>query len=98
MKRLLESHGFVLAELIGVRDASGPLKTVVWVARQGGRPQVAGDGGTGGAGRRTDATPRLNAGAAWVDLQALLEHVDLATTQMDTHMDQDRMAAVVNTL
>ena len=51
-----------------------------------------------GAGRRTDATPRLNAGAAWVDLQALLEHVDLATTQIDTHMDQDRMAAVVNTL
>jgi len=36
VKRLLESHGFVLAELIGVRDASGPLKTVVWVARQGG--------------------------------------------------------------
>jgi SAM-dependent methyltransferase len=36
VKRLLESHGFVLAELIGVREASGPLKTVVWVARQGG--------------------------------------------------------------
>ncbi len=36
VKRLLESHGFVLVELIGVRDASGPLKTVVWVARQGG--------------------------------------------------------------
>ena len=36
VKRLLASHGFVLSELIGVRDASGPLKTVVWVARQGG--------------------------------------------------------------
>jgi SAM-dependent methyltransferase len=36
VKRLLESHGFVLAELIGVREAFGPLKTVVWVARQGG--------------------------------------------------------------
>ena len=36
VKRLLASHGFILSELIGVRDASGPLKTVVWVARQGG--------------------------------------------------------------
>jgi SAM-dependent methyltransferase len=36
VKRLLESHGFVLAELIGVRDASLQLKTVVWVARQDG--------------------------------------------------------------
>ncbi len=51
-----------------------------------------------GAGRRTDATPRLNVGAAWVDLQALLGHVDLATTPIDTHMDQGRRAAVVNKL
>ena len=33
---LLESHGFVLVEVIGVRDASWRLQTVVWVARQGG--------------------------------------------------------------
>ena len=52
-----------------------------------------------GAGRRTDcATPRSNVGAAWVDLQVLLGHVDLATTPIDTHMDQGRMAAVVNKL
>ena len=35
---LLESHGFVLVEAIGVRDASWRLRTVVWVARQGRRP------------------------------------------------------------
>jgi site-specific recombinase XerD len=52
-----------------------------------------------GAGRRTDcATPRSNVGAAWVDLQVLLGHVDLATTPIDTHMDQGRMAAAVNKL
>ena len=53
VKRLLASHGFILSELIGVRDASGPLKTVVWVARQGGRPQAAGGGGRSDSGRRT---------------------------------------------
>jgi SAM-dependent methyltransferase len=38
LQRLLESHGFVLVEAIGVRDASWRLQTVVWVARQGHRP------------------------------------------------------------
>lgn len=45
VKRLLESHGFVLAELIGVREASWQFKTVIWVARQGGRPPSAAGGG-----------------------------------------------------
>ena len=40
----------------------------------------------------------LNAGADLVDIQALLGHVNLATTQIYTHVDQDRMAAVVNKL
>lgn len=49
-----------------------------------------------GAGRQTDATPLLNVGAAWVDLQALLGDVNLATTQIYTHVDQARRAAGVN--
>ncbi len=48
--------------------------------------------------RHTYATNLLNAGAEWVDIQALLGHVNLATMQIDTHVDQDRMAAVVNKL
>ena len=46
--------------------------------------------------RHTYATHLLNAGAERVDIQALLGHVNLATTQIYTHVDQDRMAAVVN--
>jgi hypothetical protein len=80
LRPLLESHGFVLVEGVGVRDASWRLQTVVWVARQGRRPH------------------RLNVRAERVDIQALLGHVNLATTQIDTHVDQDRMAAVVNKL
>ena len=37
-------------------------------------------------------------GAERVDIQALLGHVNLTTTQIYTHVDQDRMAAVVNKL
>jgi integrase/recombinase XerD len=48
--------------------------------------------------RHTYATHLLNAGAERVDIQALLGHVNLATTQIYTHVDQDRMAAVVNQL
>ena len=51
-----------------------------------------------GARHRTVATHRLNARAERVNLQALLGHVNLATTQIYTHVDQDRMAAVVNKL
>jgi len=48
--------------------------------------------------RHTYATNLLNAGAERVDIQALLGHLNLATTQIYTHVDQDRMAAVVNKL
>ena len=48
--------------------------------------------------RHTYATHRLDAGAELVDIWALLGHVNLATTQIYTHVDQDRMAAVVNKL
>ena len=48
--------------------------------------------------RHTYATNLLNAGAELVDIKALLGHVNLATTQIYTHVDQDRMAAVVNKL
>lgn len=48
--------------------------------------------------RHTYATNLLNTGAELVDIQALLGHVNLATTQIYTHVDQDRMAAVVNRL
>ena len=41
--------------------------------------------------RHTDATHLLNAGAARVDIQALLGHVNLATTPIDTHVGPERM-------
>jgi len=48
--------------------------------------------------RHTYATNLLDAGAELVDIQALLGHVNPATTQIYTYMDQDRTAAVVNKL
>jgi site-specific recombinase XerD len=48
--------------------------------------------------RHTYATNLLNAGAELVDIQALLGHESISTTQIYTHVDQDRMAAVVNKL
>ena len=48
--------------------------------------------------RHTYATNLLNASAELVDIQALLGHVNLATTQIYTHVGQERMAAVVNRL
>jgi integrase/recombinase XerD len=45
--------------------------------------------------RHTYATRLLEAGAELVDIQALLGHVNLATTQIYTHASEDRMAGVV---
>lgn len=45
--------------------------------------------------RHTYATRLLESGAELVDIQALLGHANLATTQIYTHISEDRMAAVV---
>jgi integrase/recombinase XerD len=45
--------------------------------------------------RHTDATNLLNAGAERVDIQALLGHESIATTQIDSHVGQARMERVV---
>ena len=46
----------------------------------------------------TYATNRLNAGAERVDIHALLGHESIATTQIDTHIGQERMEQVVGRL
>ena len=48
--------------------------------------------------RPTDATNRLNAGADLVDIQALLGHESISTTQIDTHVGQARMEQGVGRL
>jgi integrase/recombinase XerD len=48
--------------------------------------------------RHTYATNLLNAGAERVDIQALLGHSTINTTQIYTNVGQARMAAVVNKL
>ncbi|MCA9232582.1 MAG: tyrosine-type recombinase/integrase [Gammaproteobacteria bacterium] len=48
--------------------------------------------------RHTYATRLLEAGAELVDIQALLGHVNLATTQIYTHVSEDRMANIVSKL
>jgi integrase/recombinase XerD len=45
--------------------------------------------------RHTYATRLLESGAELVDIQVLLGHVNLATTQIYTHVGEDRMARVV---
>ena len=45
--------------------------------------------------RHTYATNLLNTGAELADIQALLDHVNLATTQIYTHVGQERMEQVV---
>jgi integrase/recombinase XerD len=48
--------------------------------------------------RHTYATNLLNAGAELVDIQALLGHESIATTQIYTNVGQERMEQVVNKL
>jgi integrase/recombinase XerD len=50
------------------------------------------------ADRYTYATKLLESGAELVDIQALLGHVNLATTQIYTHVSEDRMVEVVGRL
>ena len=45
--------------------------------------------------RHTYATNLLNAGAERVDIQALLGHESVTTTQIDTNVGQERMEQVV---
>ena len=45
--------------------------------------------------RHTYATRLLEAGVELVDIQALLGHVNLSTTQIYTHVSEERMASVV---
>ncbi len=44
------------------------------------------------------ATRLLDAGAELIDIQALLGHVNLSTTQIYTHVNEDRMASVISKL
>ena len=48
--------------------------------------------------RHTYATNLLNAGAERVDIKALLGHESISTTQIDTHVGQERMEQVVGRL
>jgi integrase/recombinase XerD len=48
--------------------------------------------------RHTYATRLLEAGAELIDIQTLLGHVNLSTTQIYTHVSEDRMANVVSKL
>lgn len=48
--------------------------------------------------RHTYATRLLESGAQLVDIQVLLGHVNLATTQIYTHVGEERMASVVSKL
>jgi integrase/recombinase XerD len=48
--------------------------------------------------RHTYTTRLLGSGVELVDIQVLLGHVNLATTQIYTHVSEDRMAGVVSKL
>jgi integrase/recombinase XerD len=48
--------------------------------------------------RHTYATRLLESGAELIDIQVLLGHVNLATTQIYTHVSEERMAGVVSKL
>jgi len=44
------------------------------------------------------ATKLLESGAELVDIQTLLGHVNLSTTQIYTHVEEDCMASVISKL
>jgi len=48
--------------------------------------------------RHTYATRLLESGAELIDIQALLGHVNLSTTQIYTHVSEERIASVVSKL
>ncbi|MCB1792929.1 MAG: tyrosine-type recombinase/integrase [Candidatus Competibacteraceae bacterium] len=48
--------------------------------------------------RRTYAADLLDAGAELVDIKALLGHESISTTQIYTHVEQERMEQVVGRL
>jgi integrase/recombinase XerD len=48
--------------------------------------------------RHTYATRLLETGAQLVDIQALLGHADIGSTQVYTHVGEDRMAELVSRL
>jgi integrase/recombinase XerD len=48
--------------------------------------------------RYTYATRLLKSSAELIDIQVFLGHVNLATTQIYTHVSEDRMAGVVSRL
>ena len=62
--------------------------------RQGGRQETTVPIKLG----NTYATNRLNAGAELVDIQALLGHSTINTTQIYTNVGQERMEKVVGRL
>jgi integrase/recombinase XerD len=48
--------------------------------------------------RHTYATKLLSSGAQLIDIQALLGHVNLSTTQIYSHVTEERLASVVSGL
>ena len=80
---------YVFARALGQKPVSAP---AVRADRRGMLQQAGIDPTISPHQRRhTDATSLLNARAERVDSQALLGHESVATTQIDTHVGQERM-------